>query len=322
MPIHLYWGDDQAAQDRAIQSLINQVVDPAWQSLNLSRLDGSDSAEAGQALSEARTPPLGAGDRLVLLQNSPFCSACPSELAAQLEPCLNLIPANCHLLLSSNSKPDARLKSSKALRAVAIEKSFALPAIWDGAGQLDLVLNAAAAMGLQISTDAAEALAENVGNNSSRLAGELEKLSLYCGDQNINADAVAALAGPSQHNALAAGEALLAGKVGEALLQLDCLVAANEPPLRLLAALTSQLRGWLWVSLLDRQGEQDVAVIAKAAGIGNPKRIYVMRKQLRGKSPDLLLKLMGQLLEVEAALKLGVNATDAFRDGFLMGLHG
>jgi len=43
----------------------------------------------------------------------------------------------------------------------------------------------------------------------------------------------------------------------------------------------------------------------------------VMRKQLRGKSPDLLLKLMGQLLEVEAALKLGVNASDAFRDGFL-----
>jgi DNA polymerase-3 subunit delta len=71
------------------------------------------------------------------------------------------------------------------------------------------------------------------------------------------------------------------------------------------------------VSLLDRQGEQDVAVIAKAAGIGNPKRIYVMRKQLRGKSPDLLLTLMGQLLEVEAALKLGVNASDAFRDGFL-----
>ena len=123
MPIHLYWGDDQAALDRAIQSLINQVVDPAWQSLNLSRLDGTNSAEAGQALSEARTPPLGAGDRLVLLQNSPFCSTCPNELAAQLEPCLNLIPANCHLLLSSSSKPDARLKSSKALKAVAIGSS-------------------------------------------------------------------------------------------------------------------------------------------------------------------------------------------------------
>ncbi|NDD22048.1 MAG: DNA polymerase III subunit delta, partial [Synechococcaceae bacterium WBA_3_309] len=208
MPIHLYWGDDQAALDRAIQQLINQVVDPTWQSLNLSRLDGSISAEAAQALSEARTPPLGAGDRLVLLQNSPFCSTCPSELAAQLEPCLNLIPSNCHLLLTSSSKPDARLKSTKAIKAVAHEKSFALPAIWDGAGQIDLVLNAAAAMGLQISPQAAEALAETIGSNSGRLAGELEKLSLFCGDQAIDAAAVAALAGPSQHNALAVGEAL------------------------------------------------------------------------------------------------------------------
>jgi DNA polymerase-3 subunit delta len=317
MPIHLYWGDDQAALDRAIQSLIDQVVDPAWQSLNLSRLDGSNSAEAAQALSEARTAPFGAGDRLVLLQNSPFCHTCPAELSAQLEPSLNLIPSNCHLLLINGNKPDARLRSTKALKAVAIEKSFALPAIWDGAGQLDLVLNAAHGMGLQIRPQAAEALAETVGNNSSRLAGELEKLSLYCGDQSINVEAVAALAGPSQENALAVGEALLAGHVGEALLKIDGLLAMNEPSLRLLAALTSQLRGWLWVSLLDREGEQDVALIAKAAGIGNPKRIYVMRKQLRGKSTELLLNLMGQLLEVEAALKLGVNASDAFRDGLL-----
>ncbi|NBV58681.1 MAG: DNA polymerase III subunit delta, partial [Synechococcaceae bacterium WB4_2_0811] len=80
--------------------------------------------------------------------------------------------------------------------------------------------------------------------------------------------------------------------------------------------------GWLWVSLLDRQGEQDVAVIAKAAGIGNPKRIYVMRKQLRGRKPDALLKLLARLLEVEAALKLGANPSDAFRDGFLTGPDG
>ncbi len=40
------------------------------------------------------------------------------------------------------------------------------------------------------------------------------------------------------------------------------------------------------MSLLEQQGERDVAVIAKAAGIGNPKRIYVMRKQLQGRQPN------------------------------------
>ena len=99
---------------------------------------------------------------------------------------------------------------------------------------------------------------------------------------------------------------------------MDALLGANEPALRIVAALTSQLRGWLWVALLDQTGEQDVAVIAKAAGIGNPKRIYVMRKQIRGKAPGQLLELLGRLLEVEAALKRGAEPGNAFRDGFLL----
>ena len=68
MPIHLLWGDDAAARDRAIDALIGQVVDPSWSSLNLSRLDGADAGQALQALEESRTPPFATGERLVLLQ--------------------------------------------------------------------------------------------------------------------------------------------------------------------------------------------------------------------------------------------------------------
>jgi DNA polymerase-3 subunit delta len=42
-----------------------------------------------------------------------------------------------------------------------------------------------------------------------------------------------------------------------------------------------------------------------------------MRKQIRGRSPERLLTLLGQLLEVETALKRGVEPGAAFRDGFL-----
>ena len=52
-------------------------------------------------------------------------------------------------------------------------------------------------------------------------------------------------------------------------------------------------------------------------GIGNPKRIYVMRKQLQGRSPERCLNLLGRLLDVEAALKRGAQPGDAFRDGLL-----
>jgi DNA polymerase-3 subunit delta len=335
MPIHLFWGDDEAARTRAVEALIAQRTDPAWQSINLSRLDGSDAAQAAQALAEARTPPFGGGDRVVLLQRSPFCNQCPAELAEQLEANLELIPESCHLLLVSSGKPDARLRTTKALQKLvkagsASEKSFALPAIWDGAGQVDLVQRTARELGLALEPAAAEALSEAIGSDSARLASELEKLSLYVGaapgggtngaanQPLITAAAVHALVGSQAANALQVGDALLAGQPAEAIALVDALLAANEPALRIVATLSGQIRGWLWVSLLDRQGEQDVNAIAKAAGIGNPKRIYVMRKQIRGRSPSRFLHLLSQLLEVESALKRGTDPGDAFRDGFLL----
>ena len=324
MPIHLYWGEDEAARSRAVDGLVGQLVDPAWASINLSRLDGNDSSQALQALEDARTPPFGAGARLVLLQRSPFCSPGPAELAERLEASLTLIPETCHLVLVSPGKPDARLRSTKALRKVAEEKSFLLPAIWDGEGQVDLVQRTATELGLRLEPAAAEALAEAIGSDSARLASELEKLALHATAPEsgppapITAAAVEALVGGRSTSALAVGEALLAGQGAEAIARANALLAANEPALRIVAALTSQIRGWLWVSLLEQQGEQDTAVVAKAAGIANPKRIYVMRKQLRGRRPDQLLTLLTQVLEVEAALKRGAEPGEAFRDGFLM----
>jgi DNA polymerase-3 subunit delta len=331
MPIHLLWGDDEAARSRAVEALLAERTEPAWQSINLARLDGNDAAQASQALEEARTPPFGGGDRVVVLQRSPFCNQCPAELAEQLEAALPLVPANCHLVLVSSGKPDARLRTTKALQKLvkagdAREQSFQLPAVWDGAGQIELVQRTARELGLQLEPAAAEALSDAIGSDSARLASELEKLALYVGAQPdnktpqppITAAAVEALVGSHATNALQVGDALLAGQPAEAVALVDALLVANEPALRIVATLCGQIRGWLWVSLLDQQGESDVNAIAKAAGIGNPKRIYVMRKQIRGRKPARFLALLRQLLEVEAALKRGSEPGDAFRDGFLL----
>jgi DNA polymerase-3 subunit delta len=331
MPIHLLWGDDEAARSRAVEALVAERTDPAWQSINLARLDGNEATQASQALEEARTPPFGGGDRVVVLQRSPFCNQCPAELAEQLEAALPLIPANCHLVLVNSGKPDARLRTTKALQKLvkageAHEQSFQLPAVWDGAGQVELVQRTARELGLQLEPTAAEALSDAIGSDSARLASELEKLALYVGAEPgrktpqppITAAAVEALVGSHATNALQVGDALLAGQPAEAVALVDALLVANEPALRIVATLCGQIRGWLWVSLLDQQGESDVNAIAKAAGIGNPKRIYVMRKQIRGRKPARFLALLRQLLEVEAALKRGSDPGDAFRDGFLL----
>ncbi|MFM8605169.1 MAG: DNA polymerase III subunit delta, partial [Cyanobium sp.] len=159
MPIHLYWGDDEAARQRAVEALVETLVDPAWAAINLSRLDGNDPAEAARALEEARTPPFAGGARVVVLQRSPFTGACGSELASRFEASLELIPENCHLVLVSPGKPDARLRTTKALRARAEERSFGLPAVWDGGGQLELVERTAGELGLRLEPPAGRSCA-------------------------------------------------------------------------------------------------------------------------------------------------------------------
>ena len=51
-----------------------------------------------------------------VLQRSPFCSQCSAELATALEASLPKIPDSVHLKLISTGKPDARLRTTKALR--------------------------------------------------------------------------------------------------------------------------------------------------------------------------------------------------------------
>ena len=195
MPVHLFWGDDSAALERAVGKLIDQVVDPTWSSINLSRLDGADSSQALQALEEARTPPFGGGDRLVLLQRSPFCNACPSDLADRFDNALDLIPDTSHLVLCNPTKPDGRLRTTKALQKrikakQAAEQSFQLPAIWDGAGQRQLVQRTASDLNLDLEPDAIDALIDTIGSDSARLSAELQKLALHaasCGSTRISA---------------------------------------------------------------------------------------------------------------------------------------
>ena len=333
MPIHMLWGDDSAASDRAIEHLINKIIDPLWSSINLSRLDGTDNAQVIQALEEVRTPPFGNGGRVVLIKRSPFCNGCSSNLAKSFEEILELIPKNTHLVLNNASKPDGRLRTTKALQLLikknqANETSFVLPAVWDEAGQRLLVERTAQDLGLQLASEANSLLVEAIGNDSARLTSELKKLALLANTQKnstnnnqaiifISAEIVQTLIEGMATNALQVGESLLEDNIGEAIARLDALLKKGEPALRILATLTGQVRGWLWVSLLEQQGETDVAVIAKAAGIANPKRIYVMRKQLRGMKASKFLQLLGCLLEIEAALKKGVRPADAFKDGLL-----
>ena len=332
MPIHLIWGDDTGSRNRSIEKLIEKIVDPVWRTLNITRHDGNDHSKIDEILEEVRTPPFGNGARVVLIQASPFCNGCSNEIAKKFEGIIDLIPQETHLILSNSLKPDGRLKTTKILQKLVKsnlveERSFVLPAIWDLAGQKQLIQRTAKELGLLIDNDAILALVEAIGTDSARLQSELEKFSLLQQTKtgkkssnqpiSITIETVNELVEGITTNALQVGDSLLEGKLGEALLKIDALLDSGEPALRIVASITTQIRGWLWVSLLDPYNSKDVGFIAKTAGIANPKRIYVIRKQIKGKPSKLFLSLLNCLLEIEVSIKKGIKPSDAFKDGFL-----
>ena len=333
MPIHLIWGDDYEACNREIEEIIQTVIDPSWKSFNYSQIDGNDQKQNFRALEEVQSAPLGNGGRVVLVRRSPFCNGCSIELANKLEQAIKLIPNNTYLILSNSNKPDKRLKTTKLIEkniksnSFSKEKSFLLPLPWDINGQRNLVKNILYKLNLKMNHETIDLIVESIGNDSSLINTELQKLSLLSeavnkkldtdGPREISKELVKQLIQNNSTNALEIANFLLKGEIIIALNKIQSLLKNGEPALRLITTLTGQSRGWLWVHLLDSQGNQDVKEIAKLAGIANPKRIFIIRKQIQGKSLETLLELMKKLLKIEASIKSGIKPIDSFKDNLL-----
>ena len=333
MPIHLIWGDDYEACNREIEEIIQSVIDPSWKSFNYSQIDGNDPKQNFRALEEVQSAPLGNGGRVVLVRRSPFCNGCSIELANKLEQTIKIIPENTYLILNNSNKPDKRLKTTKLIEksiqsnTFSKEKSFLLPLPWDINGQRNLVKNILSRLNLKMNPKAIDLIVESIGNDSSLINTELQKLSLLSDalnkksntnePQEISEEIVKKLIQNNSTNAIEIANLLLKGKRIIALNKIQSLLKSGEPALRLISTLTGQSRGWLWVHLLDSQGNWDVKEIAKSAGIANPKRIFVIRKQIQGKSLEALLELMKKLLKIEASVKSGTNPIDSFKDNLL-----
>ncbi len=328
MPIHLIWGDDYEATNSEIDEIVETFIDPTWKSFNYSQIDGNDPKQTLRALEEIQSAPLGNGARIVVVRRSQFCNGCTLELASQLEKAINLIPDQTHLILQNSNKPDKRLKTTKLLQEniksspISTEKSFVLPLPWDINGQRRLVSNIVNRLNLKMNQEVIDLLVESLGNDSSLINTELQKIALLSEATNkktneITKELVKNLIQSTCTNALEISNLLLKENKILALSKINSLLENGEPALRLLSTLTSQARGWLWVKILDSEGKQDIKEIAKLIGISNPKRIFVIRKQIQDVSPYKLLQLMKKLLKIESSIKSGYKPMDSFKDNLL-----
>jgi DNA polymerase III subunit delta len=307
MTIILYWGDDDFAISKAVTAIQQSSIDPAWMSFNYEKIAPDRDDAVITALNQAMTPPFGMGKRLVWLADTTLTQQCSEQLLAELERTLPNVPDSTILLLTSKNKPDGRLKSTKTIQKYAKVQEFALIPPWKTDELIQRVQIVAKELGLKLTKDAIQLLAESVGNNTRQLYLELDKLQLLAGGagQEIDRVMVSSLVVANTQNSLQLAAAIRQGDVGTSLHLITELINHNEPALKIVATLVGQFRTWLWVKMLLESGEKDDKVIATAAGLGNPKRLFFIKQELHGTTADRLAASLPRLLDLEFSLKRG-----------------
>jgi DNA polymerase III subunit delta len=267
--IYFFWGEDDFALGQAVTALRDRTVDPDWASFNYDKLPADQADAVAQGLNLAMTPVFGAGSRLVWLADTTLAQRCPDDLLKELERTLPVLPETTVLLLTSTSKMDGRLKSTKLLQKVGEIREFSPISPWKTDLLVQNVRQVAQSVGVKLTNGAIELLAEAVGNNSRQLYSEMEKLRLYVGanQEPVNETAVANLVTAHSQNSLQLVAAIRQGDTARALNLVADLFSRNEPALRIVATLVGQFRTRLWIKLMMEAGERDEREIARLASL-------------------------------------------------------
>jgi DNA polymerase-3 subunit delta len=267
------------------------------------------------ALNQAMTPVFGIGERLIWIVESTVCQQCPDDVFSQLQRILPAIPETAHLLLTSSNKPDKRLKSTKLLEKYAKVQEFSPISPWNTDQLINQVRRIAQEIGVKLTPNASQLMAELVGNDTRQLWNELEKLRLYHGDKTtvLDTNIITTLVNANTQNSLQLAQSIRNGQTDNALQLIADLISRNEPALKIVATLVGQFRTWAIIKLKIESGEKDEKAIAAAADIPNPKRIYFLRKELQTCSGQQLLKTFPLLFGLEFSLKRGGDSLETLQ---------
>lgn len=311
MPIHIYWGEDDFTMEKAIANLRDEVLDASWSSFNYTTFPPDYPNAAIEALNQAMTPPFGTGGRLVWLMNSNITQQSDKNLLSELERTLSVIPDNSYLLITSGSKPDERLKTTKLLKKFAQIREFGLISPFKTDLLKQNVNDAAKSVGIKITSNCADFLVEAIGNDTRLLYNELQKLQLYLQGSNqvLDVDTASQLVRNTTQNSLQLAGAIRMGDTAKALSLVADLMSAYEPSLRIVATLIGQFRTWLWVKIMMESGERNPQAIASAAEIRSHFRVKYLQQEIRFLSLQQLISCLPILLELEVNLKQGSPQT-------------
>ncbi|KFF42052.1 MAG: DNA polymerase III, delta subunit [Candidatus Atelocyanobacterium thalassa isolate SIO64986] len=319
MGIYFFWGEDNFRINQTIQKLKKKVINPDWIHFNYNKIREENIYSILEAINEVMTPAFGIGEKFIWLEESSIFQQCSDDIISEMERLIPAIPSNSNLLLTSSKKPNRKLKSTKIFEKYADIREFTLIPSWKIDELTAKAQEFSKEIGVNLSPSALDLLVESIGNNTRLLWNELEKLSLYNYDKGkpIEEDIVSSIININTYSSLQLARAISEGNKEKALKITINLLSYNEPPLKIVTTLIGQFRTWVIVKLKLEIGEDDHKIIAKAAEISNPNRLFFLKKEIKHIESRDLLKTFPILLDLENNLKKGCDPEQILKNKIL-----
>lgn len=330
-PVYLFYGEETYLRDLALARLKQYFEQGGQTGLDVDLIEG-EAMEPAEVAARAETLPFFAARRLVVVKNPSFFKVSkrgneadekagtkPSDREAQL---LQYIkdpsPSTC-LVFSTGENVDKRKRLFQAIKKYGREMEFG----YLSPGDLSRwVIKRAGQGGRRFAPGAANALLNAAGPSLQALSLEIEKLIHYtAGREVITTEEVHLMCPPRlEENIFAVVDAVGSRRCREALAGIKDMLAAKEPPLKILSMIARQFRILLMVFDLNERG-CPAREIPERLGI-HPFAAQKAAAQSRNFSKPLLTGALAALSELDVGVKTGKIEFYPAMETFLLTLSG
>lgn len=317
-PVYLFYGEETYLQEQAVSRLKQYLVQggEGESDLNCDLIDGETATPACIA-ARAEMLPFAAKKRLVVVKGPAFFKPAkrtaggkpakegeknlPGKDAPLLDYINNPLSSTC-LVFTTSEPVDKRKRLFQAIKKNGRVLEFAF------LGRRELaywLAQRARAAGKRFAAGADAALLDAAGPSMQRLAVELEKIINYtAGKELITRKDVCEICPPvPEENIFAIVDAVGNRRCGEALNGIKELLAAREPPLKILSMISRQFRLLLQVHELLGRGCPAGEIISRLK-----LHPYVYKKiatQSKNFGKARLVNAVMSLSELDLAVKTG-----------------
>lgn len=307
-PVYLIAGDDAYLRRRSLELLKEKYKPDALPAFNYDEFDGSQCT-VDEIAAAAETLPMMAQRRMVVVKDLDAASISADQYG-KLESLLSAVGGydSCVLIFFNISVKSSQKNGDRqsAMRALIKKNGTVINCKTPSPAEIaDILLEAAAGMGAQLSRADAAYMVERCGSDITNLLSELAKLHSLCGGKITRAAIDANTTQSVDVKGYLLASHVIAGKRKDAYRVMEELFDERTEPVAVLAIMSGAFIDLYRAKLAsaERKTADDMAALFGEEYKGKEKRLSFSFRDCRRYSPALLRQWCTLLCNADASLK-------------------